>query len=322
MTHLDGFNSPARSGASCQPSDPADCAILLSTFNGSAFLPQLLASLRRQSHESWLLYWRDDGSADGTPHIVRSQVPRDRLVELHSIDRLGPGASFLSILRASAGKHASYHFADQDDVWLPNKLKLAHESVVRIDQPVLFHCRQELIDDQGNPFGLSSIAGSPSFENAVVENIVVGCSAAFNDAAARLGAAGRPTQVRMHDWWMYLIVSAFGRMAYSSTPTIQYRQHSGNVVGSNSGGISGIRAKFGRHFARKAGAGTTAGQLSDFLSIHGDRLSEEQRTLARDLIAGRSSISSRLRLAMTTKARRQSALDQLLLRAVLLMGRY
>jgi glycosyltransferase involved in cell wall biosynthesis len=295
---------------------------LLSTFNGSAFLPQLLASLRRQSHESWLLYWRDDGSADETPHIVRSQVPRDRIVQLHSIDRLGPCASFLSIVRASAGKHASYHFADQDDVWLPNKLKLAHESVTQIDQPVLFHSRQELIDAQGNSLGLSNLAGSPSFDNAVVENIVVGCSAAFNNAAARLGAAGRPTRVRMHDWWMYLIVSAFGRVVYSSIPTIQYRQHSGNVVGSNSSGLSGIQAKFGRQFARKARACTTAGQLSDFLSIHGDRLSEEQRTLARDLVEGRSSIASRLRLSMTTKARRQSALDQLLLRALLLTGRY
>ena len=322
MTQLDEFTLPERSGVSWQPSEPADCAILLSTFNGSAFLPQLLASLRRQTHESWLLYWRDDGSADGTHHIVRSQVPRNRLVELHSIDRLGPCASFLSILRASAGKHASYHFADQDDVWLPNKLKLAHESVLRIDQPVLFHCRQELIDDQGNPFGLSSLAGSPSFDNAVVENIVVGCSAAFNDAAARLGAAGRPTNVLMHDWWMYLIVSSLGQVVYSCEPGIQYRQHANNVVGSNPGGISAIRTKLRRHFARETGASPICGQLSDFLSIHGNRLSEEQRTLARDLIEGRSSITARLRLAMTTKARRQSALDQLLLRAVLLTGRY
>jgi hypothetical protein len=295
---------------------------LLSTFNGSAFLPQLLASLRRQTHESWLLYWRDDGSADGTPHIVRSQVPRNRLVELPSIDRLGPCASFLSILRASAGKHASYHFADQDDVWLPHKLEHAHAALRQVDQPTLFHCRQELIDADGKPFGLSAVAGLPSFDNAVVENIVVGCSAAFNDAAARLGAQGRPYRALMHDWWMYLIVSSLGQVVYSCEPGIQYRQHANNVVGSNPGGISAIRTKLRRHFARETGASPICGQLSDFLSIHGDQLSEGQRRLARDLIAGRSSITARLRLAMTTKARRQSALDQLLLRAVLLSGRY
>jgi hypothetical protein len=322
MTQLDGFISPERSGVSCQLSEPADCAILLSTFNGSAFLPQLLASLRRQTHESWLLYWRDDGSADGTHHIVRSQVPRNRLVELHSIDRLGPCASFLSILRACAGRHASYHFADQDDVWLPDKLTLAHKSVVRIDQPALYHTRQELIDANGNPFGLSSLAGSPSFENAVVENIVVGCSAAFNDAAARLGAQGRPSRALMHDWWMYLIVSSLGQVVYSCQPSIQYRQHASNLVGINPGGIGTIRTRLRRHFARKTGASPICGQLSDFLSIHGNRLSEDQRTLARDLVRGRSSITARLRLAMTTKARRQSALDQFLLRALVLAGRY
>jgi glycosyltransferase involved in cell wall biosynthesis len=300
----------------------ASTAILLSTFNGATFINPLLASIHNQTMRSWTLYWRDDGSTDETRRIVRSQVPGDRLVELQSSDRLGPCGSFLSILRAAAGKHASYHFADQDDVWLPCKLENAHEALRQVDQPTLFHCRQELIDAHGKPFGLSAVAGLPSFDNAVVENIVVGCSAAFNDAAARLGAQGRPNRALMHDWWMYLIVSSLGQVVYSCEPSIQYRQHANNVVGSNSGGISAIRTKLRRHFARRTGASPICGQLSDFLSIHGDRLSEEQRTLARDLIAGRSSISSRLRLAMTTKARRQSALDQLLLRAVLLMGRY
>jgi hypothetical protein len=322
MTQVDTTCSPKRRGESLQVPDRADCAVLLSTFNGSPFLPQFLTSLLRQSHESWIIYWRDDGSRDGTPDIVRSQVPGDRLVELQSSDRLGPCGSFLSILRAAAGKHASYHFADQDDVWLPRKLEYAHEALRQIDQPTLFHCRQELIDAHGNPFGLSAVAGLPSFDNAVVENIVVGCSAAFNDAAARLGAQGRPNRALMHDWWMYLIVSSLGQVVYSCEPSIQYRQHANNVVGSNPGGISALRTKLRRHFARKTGASPICGQLSDFLSIHGNQLSEGQRRLARDLIEGRSSISARLRLAMTTKARRQSALDQLLLRAVLLTGRY
>jgi hypothetical protein len=300
----------------------ASTAILLSTFNGATFINPLLASIHKQTMRSWTLYWRDDGSTDETRRIVRSQLPHDRLVELHSSDRLGPCASFLSVLRVAAGRHASYHFADQDDVWLPHKLEQAHEALRLVDQPALFHCRQELIDALGNPFGLSTLAGSPSFDNAVVENIVVGCSAAFNDAAASLGAEGRPNRALMHDWWMYLIVSSLGQVVYSCQPSIQYRQHASNVVGSNPGGISAIRTKLRRHFARKTGASPICGQLSDFLSIHGNRLSEEQRTLARDLIEGRSSITARLRLAMTTKARRQSALDQLLLRAVLLTGRY
>jgi hypothetical protein len=300
----------------------ASTAILLSTFNGATFINPLLASIHNQTMRSWTLYWRDDGSTDETRRIVRSQVPRDRLIELQSRDRLGPCASFLSILRESAGKHASYHFADQDDVWLPHKLEHAHEALRLVDRPTLYHCRQELIDAHGNPFGLSAVAGLPSFDNAVVENIVVGCSAAFNDAAARLGAQGRPNRALMHDWWMYLIVSSLGQVVYSCDPSIQYRQHANNVVGSNPGGISAIRTKLRRHFARKTGASPICGQLSDFLSIHGDRLSDEQRTLASNLVDGRSSVTSRLRLAMTTKARRQSTLDQLLLRAVLLSGRY
>jgi glycosyltransferase involved in cell wall biosynthesis len=309
------------SNSSAQAAD-SRAAVLLATYNGARFLGPLLDSIVRQSFRSWTLYWRDDGSTDGTAVIVRSVIAPNRLVEVRSNGRLGPCASFLSILREASGRHDTYHFADQDDVWLPIKLERGHAELMRIDRPALFHCRQELIDANGTPLGLSSVAGSPSFENAVVENIVVGCSAAFNDAAARLGSEGIPTRALMHDWWMYLLVSGLGEIRYSPEPCIQYRQHANNAVGSNPRGIGAIPTKLRRHFMREAGASPICGQLSDLLSIHGHRLGEAQRSLVQELLDGRASPASRLRQAIATKARRQSALDQLLLRAVILAGRY
>lgn len=40
--------------------------ILLATYNGSAYLPELLASLDAQSNQNWRLIARDDGSTDST----------------------------------------------------------------------------------------------------------------------------------------------------------------------------------------------------------------------------------------------------------------
>lgn len=36
----------------------------------------------------------------------------------------------------------------------------------------------------------------------------------------------------MHDWWMALAASCFGRIEFISEPTILYRQHGNNVVGA------------------------------------------------------------------------------------------
>jgi len=41
-------------------------AILLSTFNGERFLREQLQSILAQTHREWILYWRDDGSTDGS----------------------------------------------------------------------------------------------------------------------------------------------------------------------------------------------------------------------------------------------------------------
>lgn len=300
----------------------SDAAILLATYNGEEFLAPLLDSIRRQTHQSWCIYWRDDGSSDGTKRIVRERVPPERLVELSFDARLGPAASFLRLLKRAAGHHATYHFADQDDLWRPSKLERAHVALTSRSHPTLIHCRQELIDANGKSLGYSVVPGAPSFENAVVENIVVGCSSAFNDAAARLGAEGAPTHALMHDWWMYLVTSCFGEIVYDPESLIQYRQHANNLVGSNRGGLASIRAKMRRHFSRSADSSPICGQLSDLLAIHGHRLDAGQRGLVNELLDGKRGTLKRLRLALTTRSRRQSPLDQVLLRAVLLTGRY
>lgn len=304
------------------PYSRAHIGILLATYNGEEFLPALLDSISRQTHRSWCIYWRDDGSSDATHRIVRERVSPEQLVELPFDCRLGPAASFLRILRRAAGHHATYHFADQDDLWQPTKLERAHAMLTTRTHPTLVHCRQELIDANGESLGYSIVPGAPSFENAVVANIVVGCSSAFNDAAAKLGAEGVPTRALMHDWWMYLVTSCFGAIVYDPEGLIQYRQHANNLVGSNPAGLASIPAKMRRHFSRSADSSPICGQLSDLLAIHGHMLDAGQRSLVHELLDGKQGILKRLRLALTTRSRRQSPLDQMLLRAVLLTGRY
>src|SRR5271165_889660 len=46
-------------------------AILLSTYNGSRYLCEQLNSFLAQTHEDWVLHWRDDGSTDETVEIMR-----------------------------------------------------------------------------------------------------------------------------------------------------------------------------------------------------------------------------------------------------------
>ena len=44
-------------------------AVLLSTYNGAAYLPELVSSLQRQTVDFFLI-WRDDGSSDNSKEII------------------------------------------------------------------------------------------------------------------------------------------------------------------------------------------------------------------------------------------------------------
>ena len=83
----------------------------------------------------------------------------------------------------------------------------------------------------------------PSFANALVQNIGGGNTMVFNHAACELlRKAGADVQVASHDWWTYLVVSGCGGLVhYDPTPTLRYRQHTGNLVGSNGSWLARCR---------------------------------------------------------------------------------
>lgn len=58
------------SATAAAPADRPSVAILLSTYNGAAYLPALLDSLDAQTLTDWVLLWRDDGSSDGTVPLI------------------------------------------------------------------------------------------------------------------------------------------------------------------------------------------------------------------------------------------------------------
>ncbi|OYX69348.1 MAG: hypothetical protein B7Y79_00020, partial [Rhodospirillales bacterium 35-44-4] len=214
----------------------APIQILLSTYNGAEYLMELLASLDNQrGAPEWNLLWRDDGSSDNSQSLLRN---RDRTTELVEGEaHLGPARSFLCLLAEAPEDAKAFAFCDQDDVWLPDKLARAWSwvSAQPSGYPALYFARQQLVDAALRPIGLSpEVRRPPSFNNALVQNIATGCTIMMNGAARRLIlSAPLPPDGSMHDWWTYLLVSgAGGIICADQEPTILYRQHNKNTIGS------------------------------------------------------------------------------------------
>jgi glycosyltransferase involved in cell wall biosynthesis len=213
--------------------------VLMATFNGAAFLDEQLRSLREQTDSNWILVARDDHSTDETIDLLNTFAatcePRQIMRMPSGSKRLGVLDNFLTLL-AHAPISARYAFCDQDDVWLPNKLMRAAKAFRGYPNhmPVLYCSRQVIVDETLGKLGLSSdVPRPPSLSNALVQNIATGNTVVINEAARRAILATPAPANSYHDWWCYLVVAAVGgAVVFDRRPSILYRQHGRNVVGS------------------------------------------------------------------------------------------
>jgi glycosyltransferase involved in cell wall biosynthesis len=234
------------------PSSPSGigpaATILLGTLNGERFLPEQLASLKRQAFRNWRLIASDDGSSDRTKPILHDfqKLFEPGKVDIIAGPRRGAPANYLSLACAENLDSDFYAFCDQDDVWEPDKLARAVGLLEKAGSgiPALYGSRTRLVGENGNEIGFSPLfRKKPDFECALVQSIMGGNTMVFNQKARELVAlCGADLDVPSHDWWLYQVTSACGgKVHYDPYPSVRYRQHRKNVIGSNVGWAAGIR---------------------------------------------------------------------------------
>jgi glycosyltransferase involved in cell wall biosynthesis len=214
--------------------------VLLSVHNGSKFLQAQLESLSAQTHRNWMLLWRDDGSQDDSSRIMEAfadQIGGGRVRKLaEPTGQLGITSSFLSLLASAPADAAFFAFCDQDDVWFADKLERAvgHFAEVPAQQAGLYCSRQMLVDAELRPIGMSpAVKRAPGLGNALVQNIATGCTIVINKEARHHILSAQAPDGTLHDYWSYLVVCAVsGSVYFDPEPSIFYRQHGGNSVGS------------------------------------------------------------------------------------------
>ena len=88
-------------------------------------------------------------------------------------------------------------------------------------------------------------------------NVATGCTMLFNRSLIDL-ALPIPKDALVHDWWLSLVASYFGKLNYLPTPTVLYRQHSNNAIGSRGIGLDYWLKRFSVAIFSKGGSHTQA----------------------------------------------------------------
>ena len=211
----------------------SEVCVLLSTYNGEKFLEYQLESLFSQTYKKFDLIVRDDGSIDKTISILEKYK-----IKYFNCKNIGVVKSFLNLLRYSKSKNYEfYFFCDQDDIWDKNKVErqLAFIESLDLNKPILIHSDMKVIDENNKLINDSFFEfnkldkNKKSFNYLLVQNNITGNSILFNKKLADL--IEYHNNIIMHDWWIGLIASVFGKIYFIDEPLVFYRKHSCNVIG-------------------------------------------------------------------------------------------
>jgi hypothetical protein len=288
--------------------------VLMSTYDGERWVGEQVASVLAQTHGHLRLTVRDDGSRDGTLDVLRA-VDDSRL-RVTAGENLGLPNAFFRLLDEASDDADLWALCDQDDLWVPGKVARAVAALRDVDGPALYCARVVVTDEQLVPLYPHELPHrGPSFANALVQNVALGCTVVLNREARALLRGRWPAECVMHDAWLYLVLAGTGVVVYDEEPVVLYRQHGGNSVGMGRGPLSRLVGRVRRQLS-PGGAGRHGRQDRELLRLHGDTLRPDARAELDAFLAAQERLPGRVRYALTGAAHRQTRGSDLVLKGL------
>lgn len=281
--------------------------VLLSTYNGEKYLDDQLESLCNQVGVDLKILIRDDGSTDSTHEVIkrwREKFPN--MFDFLQGKNVGFAMSFTYLLQVAIEKYPDveyYAFCDQDDVWLPDKIKVAVERLKEdemSDIPVTYCSNTTQVDEELNKIRLSWKPGKVCLtkERSMIQSYAVGCTMVFNKKAADIYVSHVPRDLRVHDFLMFQLCMFLGKVIYDDTPHILYRQHHNNSIG-RPGFLGRCRKRMKGHYKQR----TLEIQNYYFLEAYKDLLAISDIETLSIIVFYRRNIFTRLSLLFNRKIR-------------------
>ncbi len=220
-----------------------EVVVLLATYNGRRWLPEQLASILDQQGVRVRVVALDDESTDGTRDWLLEQAATDdRITVLPSMGSSGGSAPNFYRLATLVSPPADGYlaFSDQDDVWLPGKLERHvrllregdHDGISGSITAFTPDGRRTLIkkDYPQRRFDYLTESPGPGSTFVLTPRLagLVAAQLADDDSPARTAD--------FHDSLIYALARGAGFSWHiDGQPTLDYRQHDDNVMGSNTG---------------------------------------------------------------------------------------
>lgn len=262
-------------------------SVVIATFNGSKYIVKQLNSILNQTLLPDEIIVCDDNSTDETVFLLTPYLSNGKIKLIVNETRLGVVENF-----KKAAKAATYGnwlaFADQDDIWVPQKLSKLGAAMALLDTentPALVYSDLTVIDKNDDVIS-SSFWQKQEIKPQKIRlatilygNVVTGCTMIINYSMVKEFFLMN-NQNYFHDEWMGLIAYSFGRVKILNEPLVLYRQHENNITFSEDyktpGFIDGLKENMNYLLGKKKFLSRQFNVAKAFLLQYQGKLTNDQ----------------------------------------------
>lgn len=259
-------------------------SICMTTYQGEKYIEQQIESILCQSLLPDEIIVCDDSSSDNTVGIIKSLKQERPIIYLYKNQkRIGVKKNFSKSIKFAKGEYIA--LSDQDDFWLPSKLELCYNKMVELNlkyssaTPILIFSDLSIADEnlkviKKSMWNYNGVNPNlTKFEDLMLGNVVTGCTIFMNQALVRkIGEI--PDNCHMHDFWIALVASVYGVIGFIDEPTILYRQHDNNTLGTS---VNNIVNRLFSFFQRKYLLRPFYEQIITFYNLYSEDIPKETK---------------------------------------------
>ena len=214
-----------------------------------------------------------------------------------------------------------YAYADQDDIWIENKIELAVNSLNKLDdtKPNMAFGNSDYYNENMQFMGYGERNREFSFLRALFSCISQGMTMTVNRKTRDMIIENMPKSCFFHDWWTYLLCISMGNVAYDNVTTVKYRRRKENATSEGQGYFRLLMWRV-KNLLFKNGMKDIKQQMLNFKEIYYSELSEENKEIL-DLFSNEKyNFFIALKKAFYPKRIRASLLDDIMLRIIFVIG--
>ena len=217
-------------------------SVVIAYYNGKQYIKEQVDSILGQLGAEDELIISEDSDQDGSGELLREMAENDGRLKLIKGPGQGVVKNFQNGLLHCTGD--LIFLADQDDVWLPQKVEKVTACFQDPDVTVTVHNAQ--ISDEGlkalDETTFQWRDSGAGFWKNIKKNSYIGCCMTFRrDILNRILPV--PDSIWIHDQWIGLLAEQLGNPVFLEDVLLLYRRHGANVTELTHGSVISMLKK-------------------------------------------------------------------------------